>query len=191
MSEFLKSICPCLFGNLEDEVPLIDDIRADAQDQSALAVNQRNDNENETSRAGRPGRSRHNNYRQGKYRFHRDEETERELKALYDRTKERMININEMHEDVDFEKLRKLFDNDSYMKEIELHDKMSTDVIEKDCLLDPTGSEEEQMNLLTNACPLPAEQSQNINNILNKLKDSLDKMNNIEFDEPLVVYMDL
>ncbi|CEF60279.1 Hypothetical protein SRAE_X000201700 [Strongyloides ratti] len=191
MKSFFKIVCPCFSDLFDDETPLIGDDVINHENGTNCQLNQREQQNIERESLRRSSSMRYNNSRFNKNDFKRDEETERALQQILDRTKERMINFNEFNEEINFEKLRSMMDNEKYLKEINDHDKLSKDTIKKDCLLEPTFDDENLVDLLTNASALSESDSVNINKMLKDFKTSLKTVNSINFDEPLVVYMDL
>lgn len=191
MKLFIKTICPCFFQYFDDESPLIGDEIDNYENQTNCHGNQREHQNNERENLGRSPMIRYNNSRYNKNDIKRDEEAERVLQEILNRTKERMINLNEFNEEITYDKLRSMMNNEEYLKEINAHDKMSSDIIKQDCLLEPSFDDENLIDLLTNTSSLPENDSKNINEILNNFKLSLKTVSSTDFDEPLVVYMNL
>uniref|UniRef100_A0A0K0F2B1 Uncharacterized protein n=1 Tax=Strongyloides venezuelensis TaxID=75913 RepID=A0A0K0F2B1_STRVS len=191
IKSFFKVVCPCFFGHIDDEVPLMNDAIESTDSQINYSFNQRENQSVETPNSGKSSKKTFNTSRFRKHEIKRDDETERALNEILDRTRDRMININEFREEINFDKFRSMIDNEKYVEEINAHDRLSKDIIKQDCLLEPTMNDDNLIELLTKANGLSIEESEDMNKMLSCFKDKLKTVSAFEFDEPLVVYMDL
>uniref|UniRef100_A0A0N5BVL4 RPOL4c domain-containing protein n=1 Tax=Strongyloides papillosus TaxID=174720 RepID=A0A0N5BVL4_STREA len=188
---FFKVVCPCFFGHIDDEVPLMNDAIESTDSQMNYSLNERETQSVETPNSRKSSKRTFNNSRYRKNEVKRDDETERALNEILDRTRDRMININEFREEINFDKFRSMIDNEKYMEEINAHDRLSKDIIKQDCLLEPTINDDNLIELLTKANGLSIEESEDMKKMLSCFNDKLKTVSAFEFDEPLVVYMDL